>query len=427
MNEPIMLEPRKNKSKHNTHDFKLSTTKIQPYHKSMSSTYSNPIGYKFKFSAQDYLNPQFLKEIENLDIDSLKIDKEKYKAELDLARKEHEDIKFHFDKYFTKTSIRESELRNHIHSLSSRVHLREVDKIKEIMQDLYDQVTENIDDVHLKIKEEILEKRKDIENRINIRLMDSDYRHRKVLDEKVKEQEGLLRSLHSITQDMARIKDNYLSVRKRIENFQRTSFEYSQLIEDEEFKNKKLKLELKQFKIYLNNLNNEIKKHNLKAEQSLKQQNNNFKRANSVNLNKIENKKLPQGKDKSQNVIEVLNKSSKHWRTKVSSLKKELSFILQCSTRIHSKVYEILRSLKSNFSDPFKDFKDYNFNFYNTTNVVATTNSILSHQNNEISSSSEDRKRFIELLVNDQEILNIFYDEKFPTINLAFRSMNMTK
>ena len=62
-------------------------------------------------------------------------------------------------------------------------------------------------------KIDIKEKKKDMETRIKLRLVDSEINYNKELEKKVKEQQEILKSLHEFTQDMKRIKDNYNSIK----------------------------------------------------------------------------------------------------------------------------------------------------------------------------------------------------------------------
>lgn len=389
-------------------------------------------------------------KLEYLDIEYTKQEKEKYKAELEKAKKDIDDIKHNYDKYFSKNSVREGELRNHIQSLSQKVHCRDINQIKTSMVSLHGQIIKNISTIDQKMRVEITEKKKDIENRINIRLMDSEYRHKLVLDEKVREQEGMLRSLHSITQEMSRIKENYIKIKKRIDSYTNSIVEYNRKLVIENVRSRKLKITFKHYKILIKDGLNKVNQAEM-LESGNKRLGLKSATSNNVTMSLINPKeaflfpanslgiikgdqsersfkseqedsrsehkplnwkdpetvaamvvKISDKYPKTRRTIELLGNTLNVITNKYNKLKKDCDDLIIGKTSIESRVNDVVSDLKS-------------LNESAEVSRVAPAT--------EIYNSIEDRKRFIEMLVNNEELLSIYNDEKFPTVNVACRSV----
>ena len=185
------------------------------------------------------------------DVNSIKIEKETCLVELGKLKDEYENLCRIFDQEFfdIQTNTREKELRNHISNLSERVFTRDVDRIKYNMNDLCGEISKNIDTIHIKVKNEITEKKKDIENRINIRIMDAEYKNKMVLESKVREQESKLRGLHSITNEMTKIKNNYEKITKKIEMLNYNNNQLSKKINEQKLISNNMKKDMMNIKI----------------------------------------------------------------------------------------------------------------------------------------------------------------------------------
>lgn len=402
------------------------------------------------------------KKFEFLDTHNTKIERERYRNKLEQNKKQIEEYMVNIDKSTSKNTVREHELRNYISSLSQRVHCKDVDQIKSSMDNLYGQILKNIATIDTKMKVEITEKKKDIENRISIRLMDSEYRHKMVLDDKVREQEGMLRSLHSITQEMSRIKENYLKIRKRIENYSNSNVEYNRKLALETIRNKKLKITLKHYKILIKELmsrveeKNGFKKEHINSANSAtknKTQLNGLPRLSGVtglNVQRISSANTFYHKDrkdrqdqqseagyisartlkgdtaikshlpndipgqednnildkypKIRKTVELLSNTLNTLKNKTSKMQREYNDLITGKSVIEEQVANIICALKTNDS-------------VNLTQMPVR----------EIYNSLEDRKKFIEMVVTDPELRGIYNDEKFPTINVACRVVNSVK
>ena len=116
------------------------------------------------------------------------------------------------------------------------------------MKELEEQIMDNIQTLEEQSKQDIREKKKDMETRIKLRLIDSEINYNRELDKKVKEQQEILKALHEFTTDMQKITNNYNSIKDKAEYYLKENTMYKIEINDLEDKNEKLKSEIMKLK-----------------------------------------------------------------------------------------------------------------------------------------------------------------------------------
>ena len=198
-----------------------------------------------------YEDPRY-KEFEGISLDKFKAEKEKSQREYLQLKKELEVLKEEYEKTKVRTKDRENELRGHINNLLIKYRTKDPEQNIQNINELSGQILSNIKTLEEQTKIDIKEKKKDMETRIKLRLVDSEINYNKELDKKVKEQQDILKSLHEFTQDMKRIKDNYNSIKEKADNFLKETDFYRSEIKKYEEKNEDLKNEIMKLK-HLNN------------------------------------------------------------------------------------------------------------------------------------------------------------------------------
>ena len=198
-----------------------------------------------------YEDPRY-KEFEGISLDKFKAEKEKSQREYSQLKKELEVLKEEYEKTKVRTKDRENELRGHINNLLIKYRTKDPQQNIKNINELSEQIISNIKTLDEQTKIDIKEKKKDMETRIKLRLVDSEINYNKELDKKVREQQDILKSLHEFTQDMKRIKDNYNSIKAKADNFLKENDFYRNEIKKYEEKNEELKNEIMKLK-HLNN------------------------------------------------------------------------------------------------------------------------------------------------------------------------------
>ena len=198
-----------------------------------------------------YEDPRY-KEFEGISLDKFKAEKEKSQREYLQLKKELEILKEEYEKTKIRTKERENELRGHINNLLIKYRTKDPELNIKNINELSGQILSNIKTLEEQTKIDIKEKKKDMETRIKLRLVDSEINYNKELDKKVKEQQEILKSLHEFTQDMKRIKDNYNSIKEKADSYLKENDFYKNEIKKYEEKNEDLKNEIMKLK-HLNN------------------------------------------------------------------------------------------------------------------------------------------------------------------------------
>jgi len=201
-----------------------------------------------------YEEPRY-KEFEGISLDKFKAEKEKSQREYIQLQKELEILKEEYEKTKIRTKDRENELRGHINNLLIKYRTKDPELNIKNINELSGQILSNIKKLEEQTKIDIKEKKKDMETRIKLRLVDSEINYNKELEKKVKEQQEILKSLHEFTQDMKRIKDNYNSIKEKADNFLKENDYYRNEIKKYEEKNEELKNEIMKLKHENNKMN----------------------------------------------------------------------------------------------------------------------------------------------------------------------------
>ena len=216
-----------------------------------SPTYNNKKNNLLINNKPIYEDPRY-KEFEGISLDKFKAEKEKSQREYIQLKKELEVLKEEYEKTKVRTKDRENELRGHINNLLIKYRTKDPELNIQNINELSGQILTNIKTLEEQTKIDIKEKKKDMETRIKLRLVDSEINYNKELDKKVKEQQDILKSLHEFTQDMKRIKDNYNSIKEKADNFLKENDFYKNEIKKYEEKNEDLKNEIMKLK-HINN------------------------------------------------------------------------------------------------------------------------------------------------------------------------------
>ena len=204
-----------------------------------------------------YEDPRY-KEFEGISLDKFKAEKEKSQREYLQLKKELEILKEEYEKTKIRTKERENELRGHINNLLIKYRTKDPELNIKNINELSGQILSNIKTLEEQTKIDIKEKKKDMETRIKLRLVDSEINYNKELEKKIKEQQEILKSLHEFTQDMKRIKDNYNSIKEKADNFLKENDFYRNEIKKYEEKNEELKNEIMKLKHENNKMNIKI-------------------------------------------------------------------------------------------------------------------------------------------------------------------------
>lgn len=434
------------------------------------------------FTLKEFLNA------EKTDYWYLKVDRDRVILSINEAKKVFKQLKDDYDHYFNKTSNRENQIRDHISNLDY-VHAEDANIIKQDVEDLLNNVLINVDKIKQKVNYDLDEKRKDIENRINIRLIDSEYVHKVLLDKKIQEQEYFMKTLHSFTTELLKIKNNYKNSKDQIvsivmnndvliDNIKKNKKIYSKLINEMknlktvifklkneiflcyklkneehnlEEKEKELELKLKKIKdrnlysgkniynSYQDNMNKknslDITKHGFFTSSKI----NVFKNPLYKNV-KIDVDNIPfelYNMNRNSNIIKELNiKSFIENLSKKSSVQEYLYLINKYPNNQHILKHlinkmKILKNknimlknmniimnqstneLKSKIMDIKSELKENNF----------SSNKDKAFESKELYIDKNFRKKFINDLVNNKNILDCFNDDKFQSVTFSIRKI----
>ena len=235
-----------------------------------------------------YEDPRY-KEFEGISLDKFKAEKEKSQREYIQLKKELEILKEEYEKTKIRTKERENELRSHINNLLIKYRTKDPELNIKNINELSGQILSNIKTLEEQTKIDIKEKKKDMETRIKLRLVDSEINYNKELEKKVKEQQEILKSLHEFTQDMKRIKDNYNSIKEKADNFLKENDYYRNEIKKYEEKNEELKNEIMKLKHENNKMNIKLMAKNQKKLDENDEEDKLWEEGDNINTNNLIN------------------------------------------------------------------------------------------------------------------------------------------
>lgn len=257
-----------------------------------------------------YYEDPLYKEYENIPIDKFKIDKEKATKEYHQLIIDLENMKEEYNSTKKRAKQREDDLREYVNNLLIKYRTRDPEQNLENINSLKDQIMNNIQTLEAQSKKDIREKKKDLETRIKLRLVDSEINYNRELEKKEKEQEGIIASLHGATFDMEKIKNNFDSIKAKECNYINENKDYRRQISQYEQANSELKTEIMRLK-HLNN------KYAIRI-MAKQQDNNNNNNPNDANDN---NSKGYNG-NSMKNKLQI--KSRKKLKDKIKSRKKQI-------------------------------------------------------------------------------------------------------
>ena len=235
-----------------------------------------------------YEDPRY-KEFEGISLDKFKAEKEKSQREYIQLQKELEILKEEYEKTKIRTKERENELRGHINNLLIKYRTKDPELNIKNINELSGQILTNIKKLEEQTKIDIKEKKKDMETRIKLRLVDSEINYNKELEKKVKEQQEILKSLHEFTQDMKRIKDNYNSIKEKADNFLKENDYYRNEIKKYEEKNEELKNEIMKLKHENNKMNIKLMGKQQKKFEEIEEEDKLWEKGDNINTNNLIN------------------------------------------------------------------------------------------------------------------------------------------
>ena len=442
----------------------------------MSSPKQNPSSVKGKSNfllnnKPIYEDPRY-KEFEGISLDKFKAEKEKSQREYLQLKKELEVLKEEYEKTKVRTKDRENELRGHINNLLIKYRTKDPEQNIQNINELSGQILSNIKTLEEQTKIDIKEKKKDMETRIKLRLVDSEINYNKELDKKVKEQQDILKSLHEFTQDMKRIKDNYNSIKEKADNFLKENDFYKNEIKKYEEKNEDLKNEIMKLK-HLNNkmsiklmgnkekekeekddfgedddiidsnnlINNEIYDYDVNNED--------FNKIKKIMKTKFEKEKVQNFnkkmklKGKTFTVKDIISANNKNYNNisieKIIELLSDENYVnkhyRECSViasllNIYEKANKKITSLNKEYNKLLDHHPIYDrlitliqeLKSKEINNRIKTVSKLSRRVVNEIlgnyiiTMKKDQRKELINEIVNDPEITNLIYNDKLPNI-----------
>ena len=396
-----------------------------------------------------YEDPRF-KEYENIPIEKFRLDKEKSQREFNSLQKELDNLKLEYIKTKERTKDRENELRQHINNLLLKYRTRDPQINLKNMKELEEQILINIKNLEEQSKQDIREKKKDMETRIKLRLVDSEMNYNKELEKKVQEQQKILRSLHEFTEDMKIIRNNYNSIQNKANFYLKENTTLKLEIKNLESKNEKMKQEIMKLKHVNNKLsiklmnNNENNNNNNENENEIE----NFEFKHKFNL-KIKENFEKEKKDKLQKKLkEKINNSNNNLKLsnsetisleKIIDLVSDNNFVQkhfrECSIISNLlNIYDKTNTKIKNLNDEYAKLIDHhpiydrlltiiqNLKTKEISNKIHSIQTMSKRVINEllgnyiITMKKEQRKELINQIVNDSEITNLIYNDKLPNI-----------
>lgn len=388
------------------------------------------------------------KEYESIPIEKFQIDKEKTQREYNQLQNDLINLKEEFIKTKQRAQDRENELRAHINNLLLKYRTRDPKQNLENIKQLNEEILQNIKTLEAQSKQDIKEKKRDMETRIKLRLVDSEINYNRELEKKIKDQQGILRTLHEFTQDMQKIKKNYNSIKEKVDFYINENTLYRSEINALEFKNEDLKTEIMRLKHLNNKLS--IKIMSKKDKEGIDKQNNMISNVNAKAKEKFENdqktkfrnKIKKQFEDKSEDQqmsLSPIPNSSNISIDKIIELLTNEDFVNK-----HYRECSVISSLLNIYEKTNQKIKNLNYEYNNlmdrhplyerlveiiqnlknkeVNNKLKSVNKLSKRVINEllgnyiITMKKEQRKELIEAIVNDPHINQLIYDEKLPNI-----------
>ena len=420
-----------------------------------------------------YEDPRY-KEFEGISLDKFKAEKEKSQREYAQLKKELEILKEEYEKTKIRTKDRENELRGHINNLLIKYRTKDPELNIQNINELGGQILANIKTLEEQTKIDIKEKKKDMETRIKLRLVDSEINYNRELEKKVKEQQEVLKSLHEFTQDMKRIKDNYNSIKEKADNFLKENDFYRNEIKKYEEKNEELKNEIMKLKHENNKMNIKLMGNKQKKLEEEKDENKLWEDSEHIDTNNLVNEGVYEYNIKNDDFDKIKKvMKNKFEKDKIQKFNKKMKLkadtftvkdIISSNKKYDNITIEKIIELLSDENYVNKHFRECSvisslLNIYEKANKKITSlnreyNKLIDHHpiydrlitiiqelkskeiNNRIKTVSklsrrvvneilgnyiitmkkDQRKELIKLITEDDEIINFIQQDKLPNI-----------
>ena len=420
-----------------------------------------------------YEDPRY-KEFEGISLDKFKAEKEKSQREYAQLKKELEILKEEYEKTKIRTKDRENELRGHINNLLIKYRTKDPELNIQNINELGGQILANIKTLDEQTKIDIKEKKKDMETRIKLRLVDSEINYNRELEKKVKEQQEVLKSLHEFTQDMKRIKDNYNSIKEKADNFLKENDFYRNEIKKYEEKNEELKNEIMKLKHENNKMNIKLMGNKQKKLEDEKDENKLWEDSEHIDTNNLVNEGVYEYNIKNDDFDKIKKvMKNKFEKDKIQKFNKKMKLkadtftvkdIISSNKKYDNITIEKIIELLSDENYVNKHYRECSvisslLNIYEKANKKITSlnreyNKLIDHHpiydrlitiiqelkskeiNNRIKTVSklsrrvvneilgnyiitmkkDQRKELIKLITEDEEIINFIQQDKLPNI-----------
>ena len=420
-----------------------------------------------------YEDPRY-KEFEGISLDKFKAEKEKSQREYAQLKKELEILKEEYEKTKIRTKDRENELRGHINNLLIKYRTKDPELNIQNINELGGQILANIKTLEEQTKIDIKEKKKDMETRIKLRLVDSEINYNRELEKKVKEQQEVLKSLHEFTQDMKRIKDNYNSIKEKADNYLKENDFYKNEIKKYEEKNEELKNEIMKLKHENNKMNIKLMGNKQKKLEEEKDENKLWEDSEHIDTNNLVNEGVYEYNIKNDDFDKIKKvMKNKFEKDKIQKFNKKMKLkadtftvkdIISSNKKYDNITIEKIIELLSDENYVNKHYRECSvisslLNIYEKANKKITSlnreyNKLIDHHpiydrlitiiqelkskeiNNRIKTVSklsrrvvneilgnyiitmkkDQRKELIKLITEDEEIINFIQQDKLPNI-----------
>ena len=373
-----------------------------------------------------YEDPRY-KEFEGISLDKFKAEKEKSQREYIQLQKELEILKEEYEKTKIRTKERENELRGHINNLLIKYRTKDPELNIKNINELSGQILTNIKKLEEQTKIDIKEKKKDMETRIKLRLVDSEINYNKELEKKVKEQQEILKSLHEFTQDMKRIKDNYNSIKEKADNFLKENDYYRNEIKKYEEKNEELKNEIMKLKHENNKMNIKLMGKQQKKFEEIEEEDKLWEKGDNINTNNLINEGI-YGYNANNEEFDNLKKVMKNKLDKENIQKFNKKMKLKADT-FTIKDFKATNNIKYNnitiekIIDLLSD-ENYVSKHYRQCSVIASLLNIYEKANKKITNLNREYNKLLEHHPIYDRLITLIQELKSKEINNRIKTVS---
>jgi len=397
----------------------MSTSKNQTTNTKKSNTFlinNKPI----------YEDPRY-KEFEGISLDKFKVEKEKSQREYAQLKKELEILKEEYEKTKIRTKDRENELRGHINNLLIKYRTKDPELNIQNINELGGQILANIKTLEEQTKLDIKEKKKDMETRIKLRLVDSEINYNRELEKKVKEQQEVLKSLHEFTQDMKRIKDNYNSIKEKADNYLKENDFYKNEIKKYEEKNEELKNEIMKLKHENNKVNIKLMGNRQKKLEEQKDENKIFEDSEHIDTNNLLNEGIYEYSIKNNDFDKIKKViKNKFEKDQVQKFNKKMklkadTFTVKDILTTHNQKYDNITIDK--IIDLLSD-ENYVNKYYRECSIISSLLNIYEKANKKITSLNKEYNKLIDHHPIYDRLITIIQELKSKEINNRIKTVS---